>query len=284
MVSAKRVMPWPTNDPRAREEYYFRSSLLPDSEVGWCHAYELGRIRQTAAWRADIQAFRRNSGGTTYQDFLKEALRLKRESSHENWPRLFYALWPEWPSKPYLSVSISERKKRVEDWMRDVEPECLEQIDLGSLISGYVHESQWGQSLKTENPLPRLSNHELPKLGEMIAESAGDLAGFRINPHLTVSQFMEQAGVWYVQYHQKRGTKPPETRGASAPAKKLRADLIAVGFWRLVRSGLSRAEAAVFQQNKTDKPLLADEPASWSRAMKRAEKLLRYLLGKRFES
>lgn len=280
----KPVMPWPTENPRAREEYYFRPVLLPDHEIHWCCEYELGRIRQTQIWRENIQAFRNISGGDRYEVLRKEADRYRLELKPEQWPVIFYELWPEWPNKPYLSVSAEERKKRIAEWERDFEPEVLEQVNLGELISDYVYESKRLDSLKTDLPLPKLFHHKPPELGETISDSYGETVAFKIYPHLTLSSFKKQAEIWFRQYHQNRGTSLPEQRGASAAAKKLRADLCAIGFWRLVRSGLSREEAANFQLNETDQPLLANDPAAWSRALKRAEKLLRFPLGKNFDS
>ncbi len=282
-ATAKSVMPWPTRNPRAREEYYFRSSLLPDFEVGWCHQYELSRLRQSEAWCRHIQDFRMISNGGKYEALQKEAERCEL-ANPEDWPGIFYALWPEWPGQPYLSVNPREREKRIKNWVRHFEPDVLEQVHVGNLISDYVYESQWRESLKTKNPLPRLAHRELPKPGETIFDGYRDTVAFRLDPYLSLSEFTDQAAIWFRQYHQKRGTTRPERRGAGAPAKLMRTDLIAIGFWRLVRSGLSREEAANFQLNEADKPLLANDPAAWSRALKRAKKLLLFRLGKNFDS
>lgn len=276
-------LPWPTENPRARAEWDFRPGLLPENEVGWCHEYELARIRQTQPWRDDIKKFRRESGGSTYDAFWLKAKECFRTLKHVEWPSIFYTLWPEWPVKPYLSVNLKDRKTRINDWCRDEKPEVLEQISFQKLFGNdraYLSRCRIDLMFGGMKALDIL---EMEKVGDTIPDSMSEIVAFRIPGYATNPELIDMFKEWLKQRREKPGKAPPEDLGAGALVKRLRADLCAIGFWRLVRSGLSRQRAITYSQDESGRKLFADFPSAWTRAMKRAEKLIRWSIGKEFE-
>ena len=281
--ASKNAMPWPTENPQAREEWDYRLPLLQDTEVLACHQYELARIRQTDAWRADTQKFRAASDGSSYADFQRHAEHCRAKFDQEEWPILFYALWPEWPNRPYLSVPEAERKSLMAAWNGKFEPEMLRMVPLTEILGKHEYNLARAWSGRGKFRLPPL-NQEPPPLGATTFMYSQEVVAFSIPSGVTVAEFMAQAGQWYRQHQKERGDTPSETRGAAAPVKQLRADLCAIGFWRLCRSGMARDQAAEHTQEISGKPLIALDPSAWTRSTKRAEKLLRYRIGKAFDS
>lgn len=105
----------PTRLPR--EEWDFSSAILPNDEVLACRLYESGRTNQSSSWVEAIEDWRRTCPKQSFDGYL--ALARQCEASKEEWPWLFYTLWPEWPLAPYLRVPADVRKRRLRlaDWL-----------------------------------------------------------------------------------------------------------------------------------------------------------------------
>jgi len=312
-------LPWPTANPRAREEWEFRPASLPGDEVWWCHQYEMRRICQGESWREDTKRFRRESGGENYEAYWRKAEECFSALKLEEWPAIFYTLWPEWPNSPYLSVKPEERERRIKDWCWDI-PEVLETVDLYELLRKFkatITEpslnlkpeslsvetiNKWFAELPVDSqsignqpdheqtpidtitkPSPNLDSFEsLSNLGppikgfefaRMLSDPTGVIVAIRIPYNITTEKFMALVRDWFKRRQVSQG-EPIELRGAATPTKILRADLCAIGFWRLVRSGLTPQQAILHTQNVSGKPLIADHPSAWTRALKRAMQLL----------
>lgn len=272
-------LPWPTENPRARAEWDFRPGLLPENEVGWCHEYELARIRQTQPWRSDIEKLRRESGGSTYDSFWSKAKECLRTLKRTQWPSIFYTLWPEWPLKPYLSVNPKDRKTRINDWCRDEKPDVLEQIGFQELF-GKDRQTLLAARLGIIELPAKL---EMEEVGDTIPGPMDEVVAFRIPGYASDRELVDMFKEWLKQRPKKPGKAPPEYLGAAAPVKLMRADLCAIGFWRLVRSGMSRKQAILYTQSISKKALFSDHPGAWTRAMQRAKELLQWSIGKGFE-
>jgi hypothetical protein len=277
-------LPWPTENPRARAEWDFRPTFLPENEVWWCHCYEIARICQTQGWRDDIEEFRRDSGGNTYDAFWLKAEKCFQTLKRVEWPSIFYTLWPEWPVKPYLSVNAKDRKTRINDWCRGEKPEVLEQVSLRDLLRD--HSDRFTRlrvqlSLIGRRELPERT--EVKEVGDTIPEGMSEIIAFRIPGYTTDRELVEMFKEWLKLRKTKPGEKT-EHLGAGAPVKLMRADLCAIGFWRLVRSGLRRQHSINLTCEVSGRNLFSANPSSWTRAMKRAKKLIGYSIGKEFKS
>lgn len=284
MPQLNTKIPWPTYDPCAREEWDFKPGFLPNAEVWWCHEYELGRIRQTNAWRQSIEGFRKASPVTQdkYDGYYQNAKSYLTGQKSEDWPELFYTLWPEWPNQPYLVVPAAERHKRINDWCRWNKPPILEQVSLKGLYFDHEYERMRQEAKVSGIVLPPL-NRPPSEIGDTISDSSGETIAFKFPRHLSEEEEVEMFRAARRKHRQANGIVAPERRGAGGHAKQLRADLIAIGFWRLVRSGKTPREACIFTALHSNSMLVADHKTAWDRALKRAERLLRFHLGKRFD-
>ena len=260
-------LPWPTSNPRARQEWDFRPPYLPGREVLDCHEYELGRIRQSDAWRKSIIEFRKTTGGTTFDDHLHYVNNHKLRESSVDWPYLFYTLWPEWPDTPYLAVEAKERSRRMQRW--DIEkPMPLPAVSFGDIFRNHTYAIA---SLRTGLPAPP----DLKEFGDVIEYGSGSFtAAMGVCLHFSDQQLHESFQQNLDSWRRKYGIRNPESRGAAAAIKRLRGELCAIGLWRLLCSGMNRQQAIVFTQKHSGKPLIADHRSAWSRALKTAKEII----------
>jgi hypothetical protein len=213
-------LPWPTENPRAREEWDFRPGLLPENEVWWCHRYEISRICQTQPWRDDIEKFRRESGGSTYDAFWQKAKDCFRTLKTEEWPAIFYTLWPEWPLKPYLRVNPKDRRTRINDWCRDEKPEVLQQISFRELFKAdrtYRLRRQIDSMLGRTNPLDKL---EIEKVGDTIPWDMGEIVPFWIPGYASDRELVEMFKEWLKQRRKEPAKAPPGDLGAGCAMRR----------------------------------------------------------------
>ena len=177
----------------ARDEWDF--SDCPDAEIWECHAYEFAREIQVI--RDDVDSLRKNLPCTF--EALVNALRSRIQST----PRAMALFWycPEFPDKPYLTISAAERRRRFRMlWPRSataaiaVIPKIIPP-DLGQrLVSGRVFygshelalfEIDWTESPKfltgaflewlRENRPPDVKIFERRGAGNFLREWAADL-------------------------------------------------------------------------------------------------------------
>jgi hypothetical protein len=272
-------IPWPTDKPRAREEWDFRTPFLPEGEVEHCWEYEMARIGQSKAWQEMFRKFRAESGGSDYEAFRQESERRRSGEVEGIFVPNFYSTWPEFPRKPYLSIPAGERKKRIGHWFNRFGPDELIQIPLKAIFHRHMVELRRLQALEKGEIVPRTIHGDLPDFGVTTSAPGHpdtlQIVAFAVSSLLTETEFVEQARHWHRRWHRERGTEPSSRAGASAAIKRMRADLCALGLWRLIQTGLSRQRAILHTQNVSGKPLFSLDPSSWARAMKRAELLIR---------
>src|SRR5438105_12791355 len=98
-----RRSPEPPQVPRAEWDF----SSCPDDEVFECRAYEFAR--ETAAIVEDVRSLRKRVT-PVFEDLVK-ALRKRITRT----ARLMALFWycPEFPDKPYLTIPIAERQRRL---------------------------------------------------------------------------------------------------------------------------------------------------------------------------
>jgi hypothetical protein len=244
----KHALPWPTENPRAREEWDFRPKLLPKEEIDWCFQYEMDRVRLKPHWVAFIQKFRQDSGDGSYSALFRKAEECRRNRTPDEWPRVFHALWPEWPNRPYLSVERSTRLRRLQDWARFPSNKALKTIDLKDLLKADQH---------------------------ALGSSAAFYDYVEVPLYLTEKEALK-AFRGYLLQRKKRNPTTEFTRGAAAPNRRLRADLCAIGLWRLVESGLTRQQAIIYSGKISGRTLFSLNPSAWTRALNRAKKIVRF--------
>lgn len=144
-VPVNRAMPWPTDNPRAREEWDFRTlgetdwydskkfgpyEFLPEVEVKLCHCYEtrrnecqvdfeLAQRESCGKWKiwqrqaGNLHLFDKNQRdklvSDTFDALLEHYYLNRGEPGRRHViPEFFYQVWPEWPQRPFLTVAPSE--------------------------------------------------------------------------------------------------------------------------------------------------------------------------------
>jgi hypothetical protein len=264
-------------NPRARDEWDFGKKRLPEDEVDPCHFYETARMRWLHPLLADIRAFREQSRAKEYGSLRREHENLTGGNPRKSLP--FYALWPEWPLTPYLSISRKERLNRIAHVDRDQKAEVLQQVPINEFLADAVKKFPGLQSLAAKsNPPQNLSELYRSTFGPTIPirDTGLELVSFLVRSDWSEKEFVERALNWYREHCKSRGLKA-EFRGHSKIGQQLRADLKAIGFLRLVQSGLSRSEVAAFTAKISDEPLFSYDSSRWSKAVQRAESVIRSL-------
>jgi hypothetical protein len=267
-------LPWPTINPRARDEWDFGKNRLPEEEVDPCHFYEAARMRWSDPPLANIRAFREQSDAKDYGSLCRQHDAWTRGDPRKSLP--LYALWPEWPSAPYLSVSRKERLNRIAHIDRDQPAEVLHQVPLNEFLADAAKEFPRLQSVAAKlNPPPSVPELYRSTFGPTIPipDKGLELVGLLIRSDWTEKEFVNRALNWYREHCKTRGVKA-EFRGSSKLGQQLRADLKAIGFWRLVQSGMSRSEVAAFTAKIAGEPLFSYDSSRWTKALKRAESVI----------
>ena len=280
---AKPAMPWPTTAPRAREEWDYHVQMLHEDEVAWCHEYELQRMLLPKFWMPIIERFRNGCPAKSYDAYFQGAIPHLQKPQLFVFPERFFTVWPEWPAKPYLTVPIKERKRRIGDWTRQIGPEMMMQVGLNEILAPYIAEIRRLQAKPDDTQLKFLKPADL-EVGETMPDLYDRIVAFKVNDFCSDKEFSNMTLNWFRADQAKRGIKPVEKRGAAADTKKMRADLCAVGFWRLVRSGLSPTQVVVYTTKVSGKPIISDHKSAWSRAMARVKKLARWSISETFSS
>ena len=90
-----------------REKWDF--TTCPGEELGDCRLYEFKS--ESLHVRQEILAWRQNCNAKTFDELLYLA---RGTLTWAKYGQQFFALWPEWPDSPYLSVLPAERKRRRE--------------------------------------------------------------------------------------------------------------------------------------------------------------------------
>jgi hypothetical protein len=292
IISGKSIPPGKT---LLREEWDFRArpekakkrgdwtvgkqfDFLPDDEVGLCWLYEFTRkgrdVDLQLKWRASADNPR------DFDSLLAHYWHTDPNGKEGHAPVVdwFYTIWPDWPEKSFLSVKRTEREDRYKKiWGGNPK----RQLRLVSLRDIY----RFGVALKAgENPkLPVVEASSsrievepdtlilrsiIPKDEDAPKEIAAFVIDYNLGDKILARRFQN----WLAQRRKEKGYVRQEHRGNSG-TKLNRAELCALGAWRLLDSGLSIKEAQDYTEKVSGKALFAD-PGDWSKAKKTAREAL----------
>lgn len=279
-------------------------NFLPDDEVSLCWCYEFTRDKPewtTGILDADLLG---RPAGTPYkvgnvvanildwrtgaknpQDF--HCLLDHYSRTHPfgaggrgpiwNW---FYHVWPEWPEKPFLSVTAKDRKARYKAMWGANSGSELRLVPLRSIYR-FVTELKAGQEprllelginsrrVELEDDVWKLHPASL-RGQEGILPS--EVAAFAIDYNLQDKILAKLFKNWVVRRRKDVGYQRQSATGNSA-TKQDRADLRALGATRLLDSGLSIEQAREYTRRVSGVPLYRSE-GDWSGARRRTKEAL----------
>jgi len=243
-----------------REDWDFSKCF--DDEVQDCFDYEFARESKEAI--SYIERGRAPARRKTFENLFRLIWEDRPEYVGEKTPPTLpaglFSFCPEWPDEPYLSINRQERKRRLkamggtstaDEIGRDLcKLSGLEMVrgycELGGTIQSIKHEWQW-------------------------------YAGFEIDWRLSNEEMIRSFKDW-LNDNRPSHIKPIKDSkvGAGSPQRRMRADLKALGAFRLMRKHGTwlKAHNASFD-DVTKKGLLAYSPSAWTRAKQRAASLIR---------
>jgi hypothetical protein len=287
---------WPTNDPRARTEWDFRAAwqgrderkyrfyFLSPEEVWLCHCYEFDRTLPRTV--KDVLQWRGKNDCADFETLLEHYWRTDGNGKEgipivSNW---FYMIWPEWPQKPYLSISSGERRKRFERmWPKATSrPRKLKLLPLGEGYRAFNDLSKCSELVRHVFQR-RIPEQRVSFDGETYTVWYKDhrdemeyprvVAAFEIDFALSPTRLAKLFENWCREHQNKNKWKAKPNRGQTSDTDKLRTQLKDLGAWRLVQAGLAYERAAKYTQEMSGQPLFADK-ADWSRAVATANELI----------
>ena len=230
-----------TTSDLPREEWDFSS--CPKDDLFECWAYEFAR--ETAVICKDVKALRK--GVAPIFDDLVKALRARISRT----PRLMAVFWycPEFPKKPYLSIPVYERQRRLQTlWPvgsaalvvkpKIVPPDAARQLARGRLIYGSL-----------------------------------ELAIFEID-WTESDTYLTHAFSEWLKENRSAAVKISETRGAGHWTRRWADDLKALGAKRLLKNARRWEDAYTQTLETTRAGLYGGREEVWKRAAKRAESLI----------
>lgn len=215
-----------------REKWDF--SKCPDEELADCWLYELKSESPYA--RQQIASWRQTCNAKTFDEFLYLAHRTLTWVKYGQ----FYALCPEWPDDPYLSVLSTERKRRRELFGPNTKSRAAE-LTSSPAVPG------------------KLSQPEVDFMLELIGQSAVKYVTFRIDCQKSRREIQRTIAAW-LKINCKCKAKP------NVSHRTLRADLKALGSHRILETTVGEWR---------DAPELYWYHSDWIKADKRAKKLIK---------
>ena len=224
-------------------------SEVPDDQVELCHEYEYGRHSEQV--KAAVAKFRRQHGNVA----IEECLDINDPGTvlgEEQLPPVA-CVRPSFPKDPFQSINANERQ-RIADMLRtDGDRYLLVEGSFRKLLSIYPNlQNEYGSFRDGETTYVVMS------------------VDWRMNPTEILRRFEE----WLTKRRPKEVRKRDRTRGAGAPVRKSRAELKALGAWRLLQKMDSGDAWEATKERLKKRGLYSDEPAAWSRARATAERLL----------
>ena len=244
--------------------------FLPDDEVWRCWHYEFTRdgpeVPYVLAKRAGIPApadfdahlahyWRTDPNG-------KEGCAPEATCSHY--------LWPEWPTRPFLSVPLAERQRRYHGCWKDNPKRQLPLIPLSdlfrleaALINGDEQppSTDWlrGRGVKMEPSTWVLRRHS-----DRAKVPPSEVVALELDYKLPNGVLVKRFANWLHQHRKQQGYTRQDQRGRSE-TKELRAALHSLGAIRLQDAGLSINQAIEHTEKVSGLSLYAD-PGDWSKA------------------
>ena len=235
-----------------RDEWDF--SDCPDAEIWECRAYEFAREVQVI--RDDVDSLRKNLPCTF--GALVNALRSRIESTLRAMALFWYC--PEFPDKPYLTISAAERRRRFRMlWPRSA--------TAASAVIPAIIPSDIGQRL----------------VSGRVFYGSEELALFELN-WTESDKFLAGAFLEWLRENRPPDVKIFERRGAGNFLREWAADLKALGALRLLKKmkwydaftlthevlGKERARGG----GRKRVALYTNREEVWIKAAKRAEKII----------
>lgn len=177
----------------------------------------------------------------------------------------------EWPKTPYLNIPEKERRRRS-DWAAPY------YFDLSQTVQ--FNADEWDKAGRFEIPMESITQGRYRKAVEEINSSEShryQVAAFFIDWGKSPSKLKKQFADWVT------GRRPPnidtiEERGGGSGLKSLRADLKALGAYRLLKK-MNWNEASDYTENKF-RVHFYDNQSAWIRAKKEAENEIKLLSSK----
>jgi hypothetical protein len=222
-----------------REKWDF--TTCPDEELADCRLYEFKS--QSPYARQEILAWRQTCNAETFDEFLYLA---RGTLTWAKYGQQFYALWPEWPDAPYLSIPPDERKRRRDLFGPNTESRAAELTPLPAVPG-------------------KLSQPAVDFMLELIDQSGPvEYPTFRI-PWKEISdrEIRRRFALW-LKINRKCKAKP------NVSHRHMRADLKALGAYRILKATGGEWRNA---------PPLYVEYSEWMKAAARAKKLIKRIDG-----
>ncbi len=240
-------------------------SSCPEDEVDECHAYEFAR--HVVPIRDEVAHLRKGKA-LGFDRLFKEL----REPVLGSASRRRYALfwfYPEFPTKAYLEIPVGERRRRFK-------------------IAWPSSERAAESAMLVPKILPQFLDADLRsgvrKFGRpVISHGSLELALLEIDWGRSDKRLLERFAAWLSE------NRPPEIRigndkGAGNFIRKRRADLKALGAWRLLKWSSGKTEGwiqafLISSDSGKSKGLYSNHPKPWKEAAKHARSILRRLVG-----
>jgi hypothetical protein len=235
--------------------------MLGHHEVAWCYLYEEARSDPDT-----IQYYKDWREGCCARSF--EQLRTfaaRRCENGEVWPP-FFALWPEWPAKPFLAVPSEIRRRRLGN--RDFfATRPLEVVPIRFLLA-------------YRDAIYKASS---PFLGAEISDTLflpqyrREIVTFQIDWDESPEKLKARFAEWIRSRRELRGLRFRPSKANASTIVQWRKQLIDLGMWRLLHAGLNWRSAHRHVVNVSGTPICSPHASAWSRAKSRAETATRGL-------
>jgi hypothetical protein len=256
--------------------------FLPDDEVELCWEYEFTRLSGFGSVSGDyyLKWRARADNPHDFDSLLAHYWRTDPSGKLGYPPVNFYMVWPEWPEQPFLSVTQKERERRHKAMWRKNLKRQLPTVPLRDIYRLGVA-LKTGEQTDLLKSIPEMSYRRIEVEDDVLIlrsilpgdeEPPAEIAAFVIDYTLGDKILAKRFQNWLVQRRKEKGYARQEHRGKSG-TKRARADLCALGGWRLLRSGLSIKEAQDYTEKVSGKALFSDA-GDWSKAKKKAVEAL----------
>jgi hypothetical protein len=236
-------------------------SSCPADELDECHAYEFAR--NVAPIHQDVARLREGKQ-RTFDHLFAELRKVVFAGTSSRRNALFW-FYPEFPEKPYLSISGKERSRRIKiAWPYNQRaahaatlcPKILPQFLQQNLLAG------------------------LRKVGRpSVLYGSLELALIEIEWSYSNDRLLKAFAAWLSE-SRPADVKVQEEKGAGNFLRRRHDDLKALGAWRLLSfKGMTWETAFLITSNEGKSPgLYSNHPKAWAEAKERARGVLRYLV------
>jgi hypothetical protein len=236
-------------------------SSCPPDELDECHAYEFAR--NVAPIRKDVARLRKGKRRTFDHVFAT----LEKVVFAPTSPRRYALFWfyPEFPEKPYLSISAKERNRR-----RKIAWPCNQRTAHAAMLSPKILPQFLRQNLLAG----------LRKVGRpSVLYGSLELALIEIEWSHSNERLLKAFAAWLSE-SRPADLKVHEDKGAGNFLRRRHNDLKALGAWRLLSlKGMTWDKAFLITSNEgKSKALYSNHPKAWAEAKERAHRVLRHLI------